>query len=408
MTAPASREAPEHLTHAPVRDFDLYRTSAADGDFQAAWHRSYQCADAPGIFWTTANGGHWVATRGDDFKHFVGTPDLYSSVVNVIPRERNFGFPLIPINLDPPDHTRYRALFTAAFSPKAIMPLGDSARAMTIELIEGFRGNGRCEFMTEFAYRLPIGIFLSMVGIADSERGKLLAIVEQIVRPDNPDSSEAFTALAGFAMETIAARRADPGDDLLSTLTRAAVDGKPVTDQELAGMLLLLLLGGLDTVAATLGYVMRHLARDPAARDGLRRRVNEQPDTLPAAVEELFRRFPVSTLVREVTRDHAYKGMAFRAGDLVCCYTGAHGLDGDEFTDRLTTDFARKVAYHGGFGNGPHRCLGSMLARVEIRVFLEEWLTRIPDFAIAEGAELRTRPGLVVALASLPLTWPLA
>lgn len=405
MAANPASPLPPHVDEARVRAFDLYKTSAEDGDYHRWYHHGFQGDQSPEIFWTTANGGHWVATRGADFLHFIGKPDLYSSSINVVPRERNFGVRVVPLNMDPPEHTQYRALFTGAFSPKNVMPLGEAARKLTIELVEGFQGRGECEFMGEFAYHLPISIFMNMVGLPRSEREKLLPLVEGTVRPEDPDDRTPFMALAGYAMETILARRAHPGEDLLSQLVVAQVNGQPLTDEELVGMLLLLLLGGLDTVAATLGYVVRYLAREPEVRHQLKALLETQPASAQSVVEELFRRFPVSTLVRVVTQDHEYKGIGFRAGDLVCCYSGAHSLDDREFPAPLVADLTRKSGYHGGFGYGPHRCLGSMLARVEMKVFLEEWLKRIPDFEIPAEAVLRTRPGLVVALEALPLRW---
>jgi cytochrome P450 len=397
---------PAHVDRALVRDFDLYRTAARDGDYQAWYHDTYQAPGQPEIFWTTANGGHWVSTRGEDYLRFLSEADLYSSSINVVPKERNFGVPVVPLNIDPPDHAKYRKLIAPAFTPRAVVPLGESARRLTVDLIDGFIRDGSCEFMSDFAYRLPIAIFMNMVGIPDSERLKLLALAEGVVRPDKPDAREPFLALYGFAAQTIAERRANPGDDLLSRLTRAEVDGKPLDDQTLVGILLLLLLGGLDTMAASLGYVVRHLAREPEVRRQLRKQLAENPGATKDSIEELFRRFPVSTLVRVVTKDHEYKAIPFRAGDLVCNYSGAHSLDEREFVNPLAVDLARKVSYHGGFGNGPHRCVGSMLARVELKVFLEEWLARIPEFEVEPGAELHTRPGLVVALDKLPLRWP--
>lgn len=402
---PTPLPIPAHVAPSLVREFDLYKTSAEDGDYHTWYHTRYQAADTPDIFWTTANGGHWVATRGEDFKRFVGEPEFYSSSINTVPRERVFGVPVVPLQLDPPDHAKYRALLTPAFSPKSVVPLGESAHRLTREIIDEYIASGGCEFMSEVAYRLPVAIFMNLVGIPDSERPRLLPIANEIVRPSNPDDRSPFNAFFAFAAETIAARRAKPGDDLLSQLVKAEVDGKPMSDETLIGMLLLLLLGGLDTVAATLGYVMRFLAREP----DLRRKLTQQVETDPAAArnafEELFRRFPVSTLVRIVTKDHEYKGIPFRAGDLVCNYSGAHSLDDREFANPLALDLGRKPGFHGGFGSGPHRCPGSMLARVELQAFLAEWLRRIPDFEIEPDAVLHTRPGLVVALDSLPLRW---
>jgi cytochrome P450 len=396
---------PSHVDPSRVRPFDLYKTGAKDGDYHTWWREKFQCSGGPDIFWTQENGGHWVATRSEDFVHFLENPELYSSEVNVVPRDRNFGLKLNPINLDPPDHTKYRNLFTNVFAPKNVIPLGESARQLTIDLVEGFYKKGGCEFMSEFAYHLPIAIFLNLVGVPDSERLRLLDIVEKVVRPDEPGDMKPFQALFEFAAETVAARRAKPGSDLVSMLTQVQVEGRGLEDHELVGMMLLLLIGGLDTVASSLGFVMRHIARNPEMRSKLIEIVQTNPAAAQGAIEELFRRFPVTTLVRLVTKDHEYKGIQFKAGDLVANYSGAQTLDDRVFPNPMALDLLRKAGFHGGFGAGPHRCLGSMLARVEMKAFLEEWFKRIPNFEVAPGVELKVRPGLVVAMEELPLRW---
>jgi cytochrome P450 len=407
MTITERSNIPAHVDASLVRDFDIYQASDTDGDYHAWWHDRYQGAGCPAIFWTTANGGHWVTTRGADLQHFLGKPDLYSSKVNGVPRERNFGFPLVPINMDPPEHAKYRALFVGAFSPKNVQPLGESARRLTIELIDKFHADGRCDFMTDVAYHLPISIFLKIVGVPDSHRLELLRIVEGVVRPERADDAGPFMALMEFARGVLAARRARPSDDLMSKLVTAEVEGTRLTDDQIVGAIILLLIGGLDTVASSLGFIMRYFARNADARCRLTQKINSSADSTPAIVEELFRRFPVATIVREVTADHDYNGIRLLRGDLVSNYSGAHTLDDRVFRDPMSLDLERKVPFHGGFGFGVHRCLGSMLARVELRAFMEEWFKRIPDFEVEPSAALRTRPGLVVALEHLPLAWRL-
>ncbi|MCY1258382.1 Camphor 5-monooxygenase [compost metagenome] len=399
MTAPLS-ELPSHVSADLVHHFDLYQPIEGADDYQT-WFTKLQAAGTPDIFWTRHNGGHWVVTRGEDFDHILKNPDTYSSRVNVVPRERLMPIVSKPIQLDPPDHTRYRNLLTPAFSPKAVVPLGEKARALTIELIEGFRARGHCEFVSEFARRLPIGIFMDMVALPATDRERLLEWVDEMIRPTRVDNLEAGNQLMQYAFGKLQERRAEPGSDLLSVLTQAQVDGKPLDDEELVGMFFLLLLGGLDTVAAMLSFIVRYLASHPEAH----RKLVEHPERIPAAAEELMRRFPISTLVRVVTQDHEYKGIAFREGDLVLMQTSAQSVDDRLFNEPLAVDFERKVVFHGTFGSGAHRCIGSMLARVEVRVFLEEWLKRIPEFCLKPGQSLRVEPGMVLAMPRLELQW---
>jgi cytochrome P450 len=174
-----------------------------------------------------------------------------------------------------------------------------------------------------------------------------------------------------------------------------------MTVEQLTGMTILLLLGGLDTVAAVLGFTMNYLARHPQQRSHLA----NNPDAIPKAVEELLRRFPVSSLARVVTRDVEFHGVRLKQGDMMLCPTMAHSLDDRIFPDPTNVDLTRKTGFNGTFGAGPHRCLGSMLARVELRAFLQEWLARIPDFQVQPDADLIVDTGMVVALEALPLEW---
>ena len=179
------------------------------------------------------------------------------------------------------------------------------------------------------------------------------------------------------------------------------VDGQPITVEALTPMIFLLLVGGLDTVASAMGFAARFLATSPEHR----RELVEHPERIPNAVEELLRRFPVVNQGRVVVSDMTYKGVDMRAGDQIIMPTTLHGLDDRKFDDPLRVDFSRPTPIHSTFGNGAHRCPGSLLARTELKIFLEEWLKRIPDFRIKPGATPGVRAGVNATLYSLPLVW---
>ncbi|HLS99588.1 MAG TPA: cytochrome P450 [Porticoccaceae bacterium] len=394
---------PPHVPEALVRHYDIYERLTGDGDFQG-WFAGLHDRGYPDFFWTTANGGHWVVTRGAILNDVLTNPEVFSSRVAIVPVERQMATPPFPISLDPPEHTKYRAVLNGAFSPRVVTPLGEQAGILTRQLIDGFYARGGCEFMEEVSRILPISIFMRMVGVPDSDREMLLELVDEMIRPTQVDSNAANLGLTDYARRTVRERRANPGEDLLSRLCQAEVDGEKLSEDQLTGMTILLLLGGLDTVASVLGFTMNHLARHPDRR----RELANNPDLIPRAVEELLRRFPVSSLGRIVTRDTEFHGVQLKKDDMVITPTMAHGMDDREFADPTAVDFHRKVVFHGTFGNGPHRCLGSMLARVELRAFLQEWLARIPDFRVEPGAELVVDTGMVVALHRLPLAWDVA
>jgi len=199
----------------------------------------------------------------------------------------------------------------------------------------------------------------------------------------------------------LAEKRANPEDDLASAILNFTVGDRDITDKEILGMYFLLFVGGLDTVASSLGFAWRYLAANPQAQQQLR----DNPDLIPSAVEEFFRMHSVVEVRRAVTEDIEFHGVQLKKGDFINCITAVASLDSKEFENPMEANFERSPNRHCAFVFGPHRCMGSNLARLEMRIALEEWLTRIPEFSIEEGAEIDTNLGAVVSLARLPLTW---
>jgi cytochrome P450 len=400
-TSSGQRNVPAHVPAELVFEFDLYNPPGAERDFQMSLKR-LQDEHYPVIFWSPCNGGHWVATRGEDIHHIFSDYANFSSRRLAIPATSQPPFPLFPILSDPPDHARYRALINPSFSPKAVATLEVRARAAAIRLIENLQPRGGCEFVADFAQYLPIEVFMTIVDVPASDRDQLLAWANEIMRPASADSvGITLQAIFAYANEKIAARRKNPGEDLISRLTRATIDGRPLTENELTGMVALVLTGGLDAVVAALSFAALFLAKNPPHR----KQLVDDPSLIPKAVDELLRRFPIANTARLVDHDTVYKNVAMKAGDMILLPSTLHGLDESAFPNPLQVDFSRPPPMHSTFGSGPHRCPGSNLARTEIRVFLQEWLTRIPDFRIPPGAEISMRSGLIGTISALPLEW---
>jgi cytochrome P450 len=303
--------------------------------------------------------------------------------------------------IDPPDHMQYRRLIAPAMTPAQVRKLESRARALSIGIIEQLEPRGACEFVSEFAQQMPIAVFMGMLDLPASDQPIIMGIVECIIRPDVPETRmRGFADLADYTMAKMAERRAAPGDDLVSSLAHATIDGRSLRDDELQGLMSVLMLAGLDTVAAMLTYITRFLAGSPDHRRELR----ENPELLTEAIEEFLRRMAMVNLTREANRDTELGGVALKAGDLVVCPTPLCNFP-DDGGDWLAVNFHRPRQMHATFGAGPHYCLGSMLARTEIRIFLEEWLARIPNFSIEEGAQLEVRAGAAVMIPRLPLVW---
>lgn len=395
LEAPVPPHVPDHL----VRDFDFNHVPGATDDVYAAWR---QLQDGPEIFWTPRHGGHWVVTRAEDVELVQTDYERFSHEVMTLPRNAK---PLRtpPIQYDPPQHGGYRKVLNRAFSPRVVAGLQQDLRDLATSLIEGFEDRGECEFVSEFARHLPIVIFLRMVDLPMEHRELFLGWAEAAVRsPDAAAKRAAYQQAIDYLSEVITERSENPGDDLISMVIAGEVDGRPLDHDEVLGMCTLLFVGGLDTVAGMISFIAMFLAENP----GHRRQLIESPEIIPQAIDELLRRHGMSNTVRLITRDTEHKGLQLKQGELIMVPISLHGLDDRRWVDPLTVDFTRDTRGHATFGTGPHRCPGAGLARAEIRVFLEEWLQRIPDFSIKPGEKVETVTGSVNGVKRLVLTWP--
>lgn len=378
---------PAHVPPERVVDFDFVRQPGLVEDIHGAWKRLHE---GPDIFWTPRNGGCWVVTRADGIDAVLRDPETFSSSKISIPKEATV-FKMLPIEADPPEHANYRSLINPWFTPKAISSMEHDIRSLAVELIEGFLTDGECEFVEAFAKRLPIVVFLKLVNLPLDDREKLLRWTDDAVRAKSAwQRMKAFLLMNTYLDKWIRQRRAHPGDDLISRVVTASVGGRPITHGEIHGMLTVLMFGGLDTVAAMLSFAAGFLASHPEHRQQL----VDQPALIPKAVDELMRRHGIVNLGRVVTRDCEFKGVQLKKGEMVQVPNALLGLDESRFDDPMTVDFNRPSLIHGAFGTGPHRCPGAYLARTEIRIFLEEWLKRIPVFSIKPGTPPAATQGL--------------
>ncbi|HEY2401955.1 MAG TPA: cytochrome P450, partial [Steroidobacteraceae bacterium] len=328
---------PAHVPADRVFDFDIYNPPGAEQDFHLALKRLHD-EGYPDIFWSPRNGGHWIAIRGADIHTIFADYAHFSSTTLTVPKSSAPPVPLYPIFADPPQHTLYRSLINPSFSPKAVAGLEAKARALAIKLVEELKPRGKCDFVVDFAQHLPIEVFMSIVDVPGADRRQLLEWADGMVRPKQPgDVHVTIGKIFAYAGEKIAERRKQPGDDLITKLTRAEVNGRPLTDAEIVGMVSLILIGGMDTVVTAMSFAALFLARNPEHR----RQLVEQPMLISKAVDELLRRFPIVNQGRCVREDIVYKGVNMKAGDMVIMPTTLHGLDERAFPDPLRVDFNR-------------------------------------------------------------------
>ena len=401
MSGPATAlpEVPPHVPREVVVDFDYLNPPGSADDVHLAWRQALQFG--PDFVWTPRNGGHWICVRGEvlyeifkDFEHF-------SSKEISIPKGQS-PFPMAPTESDPPEHTAYRAMLTPLLSPKAVAGLEHQARELAVSLIEGFGPTGECEFVKDFAQVMPIVMFLRMMELPLKDRELLLELANKLARHKAVEEKQAaFAGIFGYVEKLVDERRAHPGDDPISKFAHGSVNGRPMQHGETMGMCVNVLAGGLDTVAGLMGFTARFLAESPAHR----RQLIDQPELIASSVDEFVRRFGVANVARIVPRDIVYRGFQFKEGEQILLASWMRGVDEACFERPLEIDFKRSRSIHSGFGNGIHRCPGSFLARTELRIFLEEWLKRIPHFSIKPGDKARTLSGAVFGVGHLPLVW---
>lgn len=381
-----------------IVDFDFFAVQPIDGDLHQGWKRLH---DGPEIFYTPRNSGHWVVTRARDIEAVFRDHENFSNAGVAMSREPREML-LAPGEIDPPLHTGYRILLNPWFGPKPMRALEDEARRLAGELIDGFRAQGRCEFRESFSHRMPIYVFLSLMKLPREDAETLVPAADLLSRDPDPASFlAAMQAMMSYLHGRIAERTAAPRDDFISAMLASEVDGRPVQPHEVLSLTANVMFGGLDTVTSTMGFFMNFLARHP----GHVRQLVDEPALIPAAVDELLRRHAIANFGRMVKNDMDYGGMPMRAGDLVLMPTALYNLDERRFPDPMTVDFKRADKAHFNFGGGIHRCLGLQLARLELRVMLEEWLERIPVFRIADGERIRATSGRINAMSYLPLSW---
>jgi cytochrome P450 len=375
------------------------------------WELAKQLRESCPVFFNTYAQGYWVFTRHDAVRDIYKNPDIFSSE-SITPWEPEPIYRLVPTQIDAPNHIKYRRILNPWFSPRAVDEAEAMVRGICRELVEEIAPRGSCDFIADFALPYPTAAFLAMIGVPVSETDRFTRWVDDFFAGfgGDPEGMEVMAqALQGIREYWVAAleeRRNDPDPregDLASHLLHSTFDDRPLTDEEMLDMLTVLVLAGLDTTRAELGYMFRHLAIYPEDRG----RLIEETELIPSAVEEVLRYY---TIVfgdgRKVTRDVDFHGVQLKKGEMVYGLVSGANRDPDAYerADEFMID--RKRNHHMGFANGPHRCLGAHLARREMQLAVEEWLRVIPDFHIASDETLFERGGgSMMSLSTLPLAW---
>ncbi|MDO7834800.1 cytochrome P450 [Sphingobium sp. HBC34] len=398
-------EKPDHVPADRVVDFDYMHPEGLEGGTVYDVLRALQ--QGPDIVWTPRYGGHWVVTRFDDVKWVQENFAIFSHEEFTIPREAS-PVKMPPLTVDPPNHARYRAVLNPYFTPKRVAKMGDQARALTNELIDRLIDRGKCDFRKDFAEIMPAAMFLGIVDLPADRREQFVEWGKAFMHADNAQARQiALGPIVSYLSGKIEERYAGDGEDMLTAIARWRDNARFGGEHEVIGMALLVFFGGLDTVANLLSYVAWHLAEHPEHQ----RRLREDPAIIPAAAEEYFRRFGLSNTGRLILSDVTRDGVTMKAGEMVMVPIGAASIDDRRYSDPFTVDFDRPGNFapgggsHNTFGNGPHKCLGQPLARAELKVFLEEWMKRVPEFRIDPERRPVSHMGSVNGVSHLHLVW---
>jgi cytochrome P450 len=347
------------------------------------------------------DGNMVIVCRRGEIEEAFRRPDLFSSNMSAVDLQNVR--PMIPLQIDPPDHKKFRKILDPLFAPRRMAALEDPLTRLVNDLMDRFDGRDEIDFAAEFSIPFPSQVFLTLLGLPLDETPRFLAMKDGIIRPEHVTGSVRGSKVAvahqrasadsiyAYFDDVLDQRQVEGRDDILTTFLHTEVDGHRLTREDILDICFLFLIAGLDTVTASLDCFFAYLARHPDQR----RRLAELPSIIPAGVEELLRwESPVTTVARVALEDTELGGCPIKAGQHVNVLIGSANTDDAEFGDGDEVRFDRDPNRHLAFGGGIHRCLGSHLARHELRVALREWHRRFPDYSIKPGHALSYTPGV--------------
>jgi cytochrome P450 len=309
-----------------------------------------------------------------------------------------------PITSDPPLHNIARRMLLPAFGPKPIAALEPFARDLCRQLLDATKGRSQFDAAVEYAQHIPVGVIIGMLGFpqedADIFRHFIHSVLEDIdMSPDERQALIEEGEIDAYMDEQIADHISNPRDDLTSFLLQAEIDGNKLAPEHVRGTMVLLMIAGIDTTWSAIGASLWHLARHPADRA----RLAKDADLMSTAVEEFLRAYAPVTMARLVAKDFEFHGQQLKEGDWLLLPFPSANRDPDAFAHPDVVKLDRENNRHAAFGLGIHRCLGSNLARMELRVALEEWIARYPEFELSDPDGVTWSAGQVRGPRTLPV-----
>jgi cytochrome P450 len=348
-------------------------------------------------------GNAWQVLKHEDALHILRHPETFSNEgATPFPRDPDDYFYFIPQEIDPPHHRKYRNIVDPVFSPQGVLKLEGKIRKLANDLIDRFIDDKQCEFTEVFGRPLPVMVFLDIMGLPQAMRDTFVEWAMALLHSnDRAIMTETMGKITTYLKSAIAEKKAQPDDGVVSLIAHAAPGGVPLSDKEVFGFVCFLFIGGLDTVFATMNNIWLYLAQNP---DKVREMIAD-PDNINAQLEELLRVWSVTFSGRVLIQDVEMRGVQMKKDDRVTCVLPACNFDPEVFPNPREVDFHRPKKTTLAFTVGVHSCMGAHLARLEMKIALQEWLRRIPEFAVKPGAKIEYRPGGVVGPESVPLVW---
>lgn len=358
--------------------------------------------------------GYWIPTRYEDLAAIAHDPSTFSSRQIVITDSMAMmsdgaGYGAPPITSDPPFHTFFRRLLLPAFSPPKVAGWEPRTRKIANELIDKFIERGSCDAATEFSQQIPSTVISTMLGIPPEDDDRFTHWIHQLleVMPTDPEASfGSIMEMFEYLRLKLEEHKVEPQDDIITYLLgvqaeTTQADGEKIEDATILGACVLLLIAGIDTTWSSIGSAIWHLSQNP---HDLKRLVNE-PELMPTAVEEFLRAYSPVTMAREVRRDTEFQGCPMKKGDRLLMPFPSANRDPEMFPNPNEFIIDREENRHLAFGVGIHRCLGSNLARMELRVAIEEFIRRVPEFHLADPDEVTWSAGSVRGPRCLPIVF---
>ncbi|HTR61517.1 MAG TPA: cytochrome P450 [Candidatus Binataceae bacterium] len=404
-----------------INDYDLTNLDFfVTGDPHSVW-KELRATDP--VHWTQRENKKpfWSITKYDDAQRVYRDPASFSSHWGIAlgfadapdpnqPR-MEFGFGQMMITTDPPRHGQIRQMMNRRFTPRALAPHELHVRAITTEIIDAIAPRGECDLVVDVAARLPTAVICEMLGVPREDWDMMFALGNMALGGEDPEYQvegsaqktgvQAQMQIFNYFMKLISERRANPGDDLVSAIVNGEIEGDRLSDIEVLFNCFLLILGGQETTRNAITGGMNALMHSPADRD----RLSRDPSLMPTAIEEILRwTSPITHIMRTATCDVEIRGRTIHKDDRVVIWNPSANRDEDVFADPYKFDITRHPNDHLAFGYGEHFCIGANLARLELRVMLDELLRRVPDMAPA-GPPEKLRSNLLAGIKHLPVTF---